>query len=84
MCGIGRGGENEPVLLQFIGGACDGLEEVSVAAPRRVVRSPGAHDLLEAPWTRRPWDDEPTVTATYELYEIDASAEVARYQPASG
>lgn len=69
-------------LLRFVGGACDGLEEVSPAAHRRLLRSPAISEMVRAMETADPGQEPPDFSTEYELIWLDRAREVAVYEPA--
>ena len=69
-------------LLRFIGGPCDGLEEVAPYADERVLRSPSISEMVRAMETADPAHDLPDFSAEYQLVSLDRERDVAEYRPA--
>ncbi len=72
----------ERYLLRFIGGPCDGLEEVSSLARERLLRSPSISDMVRAMETADPEQEPPDFSAEYQLVSLDREHDVAEYRPA--
>jgi hypothetical protein len=66
------------VILHFLGGPMDGLEEESGQAPEIVFRMPPIGELVRAVETARNGEEPPDFGATYLL--VDVTAGVATYQ----
>jgi hypothetical protein len=72
----------ERYLLRFIGGPCDGLEEVSNLAHERLLRSPSLSEMMRAIETADPEEKPPDFSAEYQLVSLDRERDVAEYRPA--
>jgi hypothetical protein len=72
----------ERYLLRFIGGPCDGLEEVSDLAQERLLRSPSMSEMMRAIETADPEEEPPDFAAEYQLVSLDRERDVAEYRPA--
>jgi hypothetical protein len=72
----------ESYLLRFIGGPCDGLEEVSSSAQERLLRSPSVSEMVRAMETADPGQEMPDFSAEYRLVSLDRAREIAEYRPA--
>ena len=70
------------VLLRFIGGPCDGLEEVALRADERLVRAPSISEMVRAMETADPDRDLPEFSVEYRLVSLDRERAVAEYRPA--
>jgi hypothetical protein len=76
------GRTSERYLLRFIGGPCDGLEEVSSLAHERLLRSPSISEMVRAMETADPEQELPDFSAEYQLVSLDRVRDVAEYRPA--
>ena len=70
------------VLLRFIGGPCDGLEEVAPHAEARLTRAPSISEMVRAMETADPDHDLPEFSVEYRLVSLDRERAIAEYHPA--
>lgn len=66
------------MILHFLGGPMDGLEEESEYAPQILFRTPPISELVRAVETARHGEEPPDFGATYVL--ADVTAGVATYE----